>query len=247
MMTPEVYIGPLAVGAKHPRLVGIISSNRSIPFLQGDPAPGCELVELRLDRMNAAGDPQWVETARTVARSGYPVIATLRWEAEGGAWKAPDTARAPLLRKAMEVCAAVDVELQSVLCDEMAVLAKEQGKALIVSYHDFEHTPPLDTLRSVVRRAALNAQVIVKIAVQVNATDDIRILEELLSEPAPAPLCLIGMGEMGRATRIDFPRHGSCLAYGHLDGSTAPGQWSCAELAEKLKSCSKSGGRHAGS
>ena len=48
-------------------------------------------------------------------------------------------------------------------------------------------------------------------------------------------LCVIGMGPDWAHTRVLFPQLGSCLTYGYLDKPTAPGQFSAAELTEKLQ------------
>jgi len=105
----------------------------------------------------------------------------------------------------------------------------------LVSYHDYDKTPALDELRAVIEDTATYPNVICKIAVRVQQPDDIARLKSLLAEPRIIPLCLIGMGDLGIATRLEFPRLGSCLAYGHLDGSTAPGQLSCEELSAALR------------
>lgn len=216
------------------RIVGIISDLKTVPALLADPSPGCDIVEMRLDRMDVNA-PDWIEAAQTIEAQGYPVIATLRIKEEGGDWKGSDEERRPHLLKALDHCACVDIELRSPLFPELAALALQKKKALIVSHHDYDKTPDMAALKAVIARAAVNAQVVVKIAVRVNEPTDIDRLRELLSDaPNPAALCLIGMGDLGTPTRIEFPKLGSCLAYGHIDGSTAPGQLSCKELADRI-------------
>ncbi len=242
MKQPEVHIGPLVVNASFPRVVGILSRMDSAKDFLKDTALGCDLIELRLDRMDIAENPDWSEVAQSIQAVGYPVIATLRLPSEGGAWNGTDEERRPFLQQAMKLCGAVDIELQSNLFENMAAAALEANKTLIVSYHDFKQTPPIETLREVIRRAAIHERVIVKIAAQINQPDDIAVLEELLAAPASAPLCVIGMGALGQSTRVEFPRRGSCLAYGHIDESTAPGQWSCSALVQKLHAGSQGEG-----
>ncbi len=232
MNTPIVQFGALPVG-ESARVVGIVSALKTVNALLADPAPGCDIVELRLDRIGVeTGD--WIDAAHAIEEKGYPVIATLRIPEEGGHWQGTDEDRRPHVLKALEYCACVDIELRSVLLPELADLAAQKNKALIVSHHDYEKTPRLDELRNVLRRAAISERVVVKMAVTVNTQDDVTPLKQLLQESRSAPLCLIGMGDLGTPTRIEFPKLGSCLAYGHIDGSTAPGQLSCRELAEKI-------------
>jgi 3-dehydroquinate dehydratase I len=227
-----VQLGAVAVG-ETPRVVGIISQLASAADLSPATAPGCDLVEMRLDRMPLQDDA-WQAAARGLEERGLPVIATLRIPEEGGEWREGDLARRPILAAALSTCACIDVELQSALFPELVDAAEAQGKALIASYHDYERTPPDDVLLDVEARAAVRPNVIVKIAVRVESEADIERLQIFLARPRQQPLCLIGMGDLGVSTRLTFPARGSCLAYGHLDGSTAPGQLACDELARRI-------------
>jgi len=56
-----------------------------------------------------------------------------------------------------------------------------------------------------------------------------------LSRRGKQPLCVIGMGNAWKQTRVSFPKLGSCLTYGYLDQPTAPGQVSAAELVRQLR------------
>ena len=228
-----VHFDAVEIG-RAPRVVGIISHLQSVGSFLENPEPGCDVVELRLDRMDVDGG-DWESAARALGAAGYPVIATLRIPEEGGEWQGGDEARLPYFERALTCCAAVDIELRSSLCAALAGLAEAQGKALIVSHHDYEQTPGLEVLQAVEQRAALSAGVVVKIAVRVQIAADVECLKLFLAQPRQQPLCLIGMGDLGIPTRLEFPSLGSCLAYGHLDGSTAPGQLSCRELSARIR------------
>ncbi len=233
MLRKPVQLNALSVG-HDPRIVGIISNLQTVPAFLSNPKPECDIVELRLDRIGVE-TADWSDAAHAIEDKGIPVIATLRIPEEGGNWEGADEERRPHLLQALEQCACVDIELRSPLFPELADCAARHNKALIVSHHDYEKTPPSSELQEVMTRAALNDRCIVKIAVRVNDASDIERLRDLLINPPVAtPLCIIGMGDLGTPTRIEFPKLGSCLAYGHLDESTAPGQLSCRALADKL-------------
>jgi 3-dehydroquinate dehydratase-1 len=68
----------------------------------------------------------------------------------------------------------------------------------------------------------------------VNTQEDLANFRSLLQEKWSLPVCLIGMGILGRETRLTFPREGSCFTYGYLDTAGAPGQYSAAELMRHL-------------
>ena len=229
-----IHVGPVVIGTA-PRVVGVISHLETVPSLLDGPNPGCDIVEMRLDQMDLTR-PDWLDAARSLEAAGYPVIATLRLQEEGGGWHESDEARRPHLADAIAQCSCVDVELCSVLRHELIDNATRRRKALILSHHDFKKTPSTEALTDIIERASAGPSIVVKVAVTINQPEDIDRLRALLRRPpTSAPLCLIGMGDAGAPARIEFPRHGSCLAYGHIDGATAPGQLSCAELSRQIK------------
>jgi len=126
------------------------------------------------------------------------------------------------------------VEFQSELSRPISKLAKENGKACIVSYHDFQKTPPFSKLQAIVNDAQEFAS-IVKISTMVRQQDDISTLNQLLNQAWEVPVCIIGMGAKGTQTRISFPLAGSCMTYGYLDKPSAPGQLPAKRLFEALR------------
>lgn len=230
-----VHFNNQPVGSKTPRIVGIVSSLSTIPLLLADPDPGCDVVEIRLDRIDTTTE-EWEAALRQIEDAGYPVIATIRIPEEGGDWSHPEEERLALFERALDCSACIDIELRSALLPELAERAKDCNKALIISHHDYDRTPALDELKAVFERAAAFSNAVVKIAVRVHAAEDLELLTSFLKQfSGQSPLCLIGMGDLGQQTRLEFPRRGSCLAYGHIDGATAPGQLSCRELATALR------------
>ncbi len=154
---------------------------------------------------------------------------------EGGKWDGPEEHRQEMLELALEQLAAVDVEFRSGIVSAIAQRARKLGKVCIASYHDFARTPALADLREVVSSAQEVAS-IVKVSTMVNGEGDVGILRELLSGNWQVPLCVIGMGALGTQTRISFATLGSCLTYGYVDKSAAPGQLPAAELVRQLRS-----------
>lgn len=215
-----------------PRVVGTVSQAATLARLPATPA-GCDIVEIRLDLIGAA-TPQWAEQAQAIEAAGRPVILTIRLANEGGKWTEPDAARLPLFETALRHCTAVDIEFRSPLLSQISALACRYQKALIVSYHDFEKTPPAAELKQVMARGA-NYGTVVKIATLAKTEDDVATLRELFKENCSASLCVLGMGPFGPATRAEFPRLGSCLTYGYLDQPIAPGQPAAQDLMKQLQ------------
>lgn len=226
------HLGRLLVGPA-PRVVGTISAASTLASRAGVTADACDVVELRLDRM-AERPIGWLEEAAAIEREGFPVLVTVRLKAEGGGWGGADQARAPLLSEALGALAAIDVEFRSRLVSELCGLASERGKCAIVSYHNFDRTPDLGELTDIVRRIAEFEAALPKIATMVKGPNDLATLEQLLAADFGRPICVIGMGDSGAETRTRFPQIGSCLTYGYLDVSAAPGQSACADLVREL-------------
>jgi 3-dehydroquinate dehydratase-1 len=220
MLRAQTRFGNFILGTE-PKVVGTVSHPGTLAKL---PTADCDIVELRLDLIGS-------DALRPLDQ---PVIATIRLANEGGQWTKPDADRLPLFEFALEHCTAADVELRSSILDQVSALAVRHQKALIVSYHDFEKTPPLDELRHVMAKAA-NYGTVVKIATLTKTGDDVATLRALFQENCSAALCVLGMGSLGPQTRTEFPRLGSCFTYGYLDAPVAPGQVSARELMEQLR------------
>jgi 3-dehydroquinate dehydratase type I len=209
-----------------PLVVGVLSS------LDGNFPLAGDIVEVRLDRTSRP--PDWLDRCKAIEARGKPVLLTVRLRSEGGEWPEDDTGRLKLYEAGLAALAAVDVELDSVICAAVAKQAEKLGKVCLVSHHDFQKTPPLAELESVVERAQQNGAV-AKVATMIRSRADLEILRALLGRKRKRPLCVIGMGEAWKQTRLSFPKLGSCLTYGYLDKPTAPGQESAAELVRQLR------------
>ena len=139
-----------------------------------------------------------------------------------------------LYRGLVPAVAAVDIEVRATkrLLPVLETVRSEK-KALIISFHDFESTPSLARLRALSARARSEGADIVKIAAKTETPAEVARLLVLLQE-APGPLAVMGMGALGRASRLLFAKAGSALNYGWLDRSQVPGQWSAKEFRELL-------------
>jgi 3-dehydroquinate dehydratase I len=221
MIRAQTRFGNFMLGTT-PRVVGTVSQAGTLAQL---PTKDCDIVELRLDLIGAAA-------LRPVDQ---PVIATIRLANEGGKWTQPDADRLPFFDTALQHYTAADIELRSAILDQVSVLAVRHQKALIISYHDFEGTPPLDELREVMSLAA-NYGTVVKIATLTKSEGDVATLRALFQENCSAALCVLGMGPLGPQTRVEFPKLGSCFTYGYLDEPVAPGQPSARELMQQMRS-----------
>lgn len=223
--------GNLTVG-EIPRVVGTIASFACLQSFSNSPGELCDIAEVRLDEIGV--ETKWLAEAQRIEASGTPVILTLRSASEGGKSKLSNDDRLMLLLPALDHVSAIDVELKSGLAGLLSPLAKKRNKGLLVSFHDFDRTPPIAELEQIILEAAKEGSV-AKVSTMVKSAADIEILKGLLGRHWDVPLCVIGMGSLGATTRTEFPHLGSCLTYGYLDAPVAPGQLSARELVDHLR------------
>ena len=187
---------------------------------------GVDLAEVRLDKMRIG--PAGV---RKVFSAHPRLIATCR---PGGM---PEAKRRRLLLAAIEAGAAfvdIEIEADARFREELTGAAHARNRRVIISYHNFRKTPARAELEALVERAFAFGADIAKIACRVRERrDNARLLGLLDLGP---PLIVVGMGRLGRLTRIVAPYLGSQFTYANLGKGkqTAEGQMDAASLERIL-------------
>lgn len=199
-----------------------------------------DAVEFRLDL--ADGDPL---AALAEYDADLPIVATNRVEWEGGEAPEGEQRRADLLAAAEhDAVEAVDVELEAIRRGEAAGLPEQlrEHVDVIVSVHDFDRTPSIDDLRSLLS-ACLEYGDVGKLVTTAETVDDVPPLLTVTREFAGQgeTVATMAMGEPGRHSRAVAPLYGSAIGYAPVDPAeaTAPGQYDVATLAslvERLRS-----------
>ncbi len=107
--------------------------------------PLVDLFEVRIDLIGEG----WQDVARQLEK---PWIACNRRQEEGGSWKKGETERTAELLKAIDLGAnIIDIELATKDLERMVNEVKKKATCLI-SFHDFEGTPPYDRLKEKVEK-----------------------------------------------------------------------------------------------
>ena len=194
------------------------------------PRRSVDLIEVRLDLLRR----QEALLDRLLPALRIPVLLTARHPAEGGARGTSAALRRSLLEQFLPLAAAVDVELRSARSlGEFLGEAARAGVTRILSFHDFAKTPRLPALRKIVRSAVAAGADTVKIATHLRGPADLAVLLQLQAAVS-VPLATMGMGPLGRVSRLVLAAAGSRLNYGYLDRPQVPGQWPAVELREIL-------------
>jgi len=162
-----------------------------------------DIVELRLDSVS---DP---DVAAALAGRRLPVIITCRPTWEGGGFRGSEAERRRLLEQALELGADyVDVEWRADFGD---LVSKHAGR-IILSTHDFDGVP--DDLAQRARAMRASGAAVVKIAAKARSLNDcVTLLDLSRTFGQNERAVLIGMGEIGLATRVLAQRFGSEWTY----------------------------------
>lgn len=186
-------------------------------------AAGVDVAELRIDRFSSIDPVHVVNEVRKF--HALPVLATIRSQTDGGDWSGTETERLDLFRVIMPEVDAVDIELSSAqIRTDVIAAARAHQRVVIVSHHDFETTPALDILESIVHEAKDVGADIVKISTMARSKSDLRTLASLAIKMADLGLIVIAMGAVGTVGRVLFPALGSCLTFSFIGDRPAPGQ-----------------------
>lgn len=224
-----------AGGRRRPLVVAAVWSEvtrRAALALRADGAP--DVLELRVDGF--ASTPARLD-ALAAAGSPRPLIVTVRHPAEGGLDPAlNDAPRRTLYERFLPVASWVDIEVRSLRAlAVVAAQAREHGIKLIASFHDFGGTPSARRLRALADRAGGAGADVFKVATTTRAPGDLARLLDLLGRDHGLPLAVMGMGPLGKVSRLALGTAGSVLNYGYLGGGAqVPGQWPAARLRERL-------------
>ena len=174
--------------------------------------------EIRIDLIGE----KWEKVATELHR---PWIATCRDIKHNGKWRGNEKDRVAQLIKATTVGAdAIDVEMDTEGLNELIPVIKSKAKCLI-SFHDWQGTPPLETLADILQRQLDAGADICKVVTTARAMDDNIILLKLIKKFPWADTIAFAMGPEGVISRVLSPLAGGYLTYASLmkGGESAPG------------------------
>lgn len=237
-MKPIVLRGtPLAGGALPAVCIPLVGRTTEALLAEaaaaGAQAP--DLLEWRVDFFEGiARTAEVVALAQQLRRQagGRPLLFTRRSLREGGQPIALDEAQVVALN--MAVCQAgaadiVDVEMDSdpARLAQVRDAARAHGVALLLSFHDFQRTPPLADLLGRFRQAQQLGADIGKLAVMPRSRAEVLVLLQATlaaSESLDIAVAGMAMGALGAVSRLAGGEFGSALTFAVGQAASAPGQ-----------------------
>jgi 3-dehydroquinate dehydratase-1 len=194
-----------------------------------------DVIEIRLDYL------QEIAVSPFLAAVSRPLLFTNRPVWEGGRFAADEDARiVPLIEAVEQKAGFVDLELRSPAAS-LTRLQRHFGQSptqLILSWHDFQRTPPWDELAATLHAMQDQGAHIGKIVTMAADFHDVlrvlRIQEE--ASRMQFPLIAFCMGRPGVISRLATLELGGFMTYCSAEEGreTAPGQLSAGALREML-------------
>jgi 3-dehydroquinate dehydratase-1 len=245
----DIEIADRVLGTRHGPMVCVPLVGRDRAGILGEAASAVQLepdlIEWRadyFDRAAVADDVLALLGQIREASRGIPLIFTMRSQREGGEAVALDDARVAQL--CADVCrsglvALIDFEMSAPdeQIDKVRAAARDSGTRLILSYHNFDETPDLETLHGKFSGARALGGDIAKVAVMPRHPDDVLVLLAATlqaSRDTGLPLISIAMGPMGALTRAIGWYFGSAVTFATAGESSAPGQLSVEAVRQIL-------------
>ncbi|MCW4015549.1 MAG: type I 3-dehydroquinate dehydratase [Candidatus Bathyarchaeota archaeon] len=192
-------------------------------------AHNADLIEVRLDSLN-----NYERIADIPACSKTPLIATNKSVEQHGGFSGTETERQKILVTAAKSgFAYVDVHLGVPKQKQLIITLKKAGAKVIVSFHDFEQTPPIAKLNNVLdEELALGADVCKIITTANSVKDNLTTLHFVSEASKKAKLVCFAMGDLGGHSRLVSPVFGAFFTFACLDEKrkTAKGQLTIQEM-----------------
>lgn len=200
-----------------------------------------DLIEWRVDFFEEIGNgAQVIDLASRIKSIAgeTPIIFTCRSMAEGGECIA--LSDADIVKLYVAACASgcidiIDYELGNSAehLSRLRNTSRDNGVAMIMSYHDFQRTPDASTLDAKFANAARLGADIAKVAVMPQKPDDVLVLLSATlraSRSNGIPVIGLAMGGCGAISRLIGGQFGSAVTFAVGKGSSAPGQIPIEEL-----------------
>jgi 3-dehydroquinate dehydratase type I len=189
-----------------------------------------DLIEVRLDKLRSSRGLSKV--ARSVET---PLIATNRPFSERGSFDGSEADRLKDLVGAVEDgFSYVDLELRISSLSNTIDTFRKKGARIILSHHDFFHTPSTSRLESTKTELEKYRPDLCKIVTTARSSDDNLTVLNLLNKnrQTATPLVSFAMGDAGVWSRVMAPYYGAAFTYASLGRGleTAPGQPAVSDL-----------------
>ena len=184
---------------------------------------GADYVEIRFDFLNPDLLPAALNAAEGIRDR---TVFTLRAKSEGGMFAGSEENRLHWLYRLVELePMLIDVELDTLKKnDELADFLEKKKSPLLISWHDFEKTPPNDYIADVLSEMRTYSNYVKIVTTAHNIDDSLRLIELYETAIGLSPI-FFAMGDAGVISRLLCNIIGNApFTYASLEKTIAPGQ-----------------------
>ena len=184
---------------------------------------GADYVEIRFDFLRQDFLPAALDAATSIKDR---TVYTLRPKSEGGMFTGSEENRLLWLYRLIEQePMLIDVEFNTLKKnDELADLLEGKKSPLLVSWHDFEKTPPSDYIADLLSEMRTYSNYVKIVTTAQSIEDSLRLLELYETAIGLSPI-FFAMGDAGVISRLLCNIIGNApFTYASLDKIIAPGQ-----------------------
>jgi 3-dehydroquinate dehydratase-1 len=206
------------------------------PSIQRAEAAGADLIELRLDYLEAEAFERLSMLKEIIDGAMVPLIATNRHHSQGGQRLQDEKQRVQTLIEAANLgFEYVDVELTISNLKPTIRKVKSYGAKPIISFHDFKGTPEVSEMEKIVESEVKAGAAICKLVTTANSLDDsVKCLLLTYKMSQATDFVCFAMGRAGMLSRVLSPLMGAWFTFASLESGleTASGQTSIDELRQ---------------
>jgi 3-dehydroquinate dehydratase-1 len=220
-----------------PAICASLLEKNASDFLIAAKSLEVDLIEVRADGLSNCT----LETVHSLLSelkktTSASIILTVRIKDEGGSYEGTEMERKRILLGSLHLADMIDIELKSIIREEVVSKAKSNKIGVIISYHDFTKTPSAKKIEDILSSEIRAGADLAKVAFKANSMRDVlellRVAEKMSEK---SRIITISMGELGGISRIAGPVFGSQITYGSVAKKTAPGQLEVEELKTFFK------------
>ncbi|MDQ4050072.1 MAG: type I 3-dehydroquinate dehydratase [Thermoproteota archaeon] len=192
---------------------------------------GADYVEVRFDFVKPDLMSEAIEAATGIKDRS---VFTLRTKSQGGMFTGSEKDRLQwLVRLAEEEPMLLDVELATLQKnDDLADMLESKRNPLLVSWHDFERTPPNETISDILLDMRTYSNYVKIVTTARSIDDSLRLLELYDTAIGLFPI-FFAMGEAGVLSRVLCTLVSNApFTYASLDKALAPGQLTVQQMKQ---------------
>ena len=200
-----------------------------------------DIMEWRIDYYEAGikDNEKLIATAKALRDvvGELPILVTFRTKNEGGVLELGEDEYLDLVATVVtnRLGDAVDIELfhDEERVKDLVKQAHNYNVVVIMSNHNFEKVPAKDVIEFRLKKMADLGADVPKLACMPHSADDVLTLLSATNDARKAlstPIITMAMADLGKVSRIAGQVFGSCLSFGAVGKTSAPGQLSIEDL-----------------